>query len=224
MALISKLTAIGDAIRAKTGGTEKMTLDQMATEIEGIQTGGTDENFIKLVTRPLRATEITLPQEVTSIGRYAFYSASYVTSVNMPNVTYISPYAFYGCDDLALTSLPSGVTYLGENAFRGCTSLALLTLPDALTGICKYAFSGCKKLAITSIPSGVNYIEDSAFQTCTGLTSITFKGTPTSTINSYAFSSCTNLKTINVPWAEGEVANAPWGATNATINYNYTGE
>jgi hypothetical protein len=27
-----------------------------------------------------------------------------------------------------------------------------------------------------------------------------------------------------VPWAEGAVANAPWGATNATINYNYTGE
>ena len=34
---------------------------------------------------------------------------------------------------------------------------------------------------------------------------------------------CTNLTTINVPWAEGAVAGAPWGATNATINYNYTG-
>lgn len=35
-----------------------------------------------------------------------------------------------------------------------------------------------------------------------------------------AFEGCTNLTTINVPWAEGAVANAPWGATNATINYN----
>ena len=40
MALTEKLTAIGDAIRAKTGGSEKLTLDQMPTEIEGIQTGG----------------------------------------------------------------------------------------------------------------------------------------------------------------------------------------
>lgn len=43
------------------------------------------------------------------------------------------------------------------------------------------------------------------------------------TIATDAFEGCTNLTAINVPWAEGAVANAPWGATNATINYNYTG-
>ena len=36
-----------------------------------------------------------------------------------------------------------------------------------------------------------------------------------------AFIGCDNLTTINVPWSEGAVENAPWGATNATINYNY---
>jgi hypothetical protein len=61
-----------------------------------------------------------------------------------------------------------------------------------------------------------------AFYKDTGLTDITFKGTPMS-IDSNAFASCSNLLTINVPWAEGEVSGAPWGATNATINYNYTG-
>lgn len=40
MALTDKLTAIGDAIREKTGGTELMTLDAMPTEIASIQTGG----------------------------------------------------------------------------------------------------------------------------------------------------------------------------------------
>lgn len=40
MSVASKLTAIADAIRAKTGGTTEMTLDQMATAISGIQTGG----------------------------------------------------------------------------------------------------------------------------------------------------------------------------------------
>ena len=42
MALTDKLTAIADAIRGKTGGTEEMTLDQMATEINGIEAGGGD--------------------------------------------------------------------------------------------------------------------------------------------------------------------------------------
>lgn len=37
-----------------------------------------------------------------------------------------------------------------------------------------------------------------------------------------AFEGCTNLTAINVPWAEGAVANAPWGATNAAVSYNYT--
>ena len=40
MALTDKLTAIADAIRGKTGGTEALTLDQMPTEIAGIETGG----------------------------------------------------------------------------------------------------------------------------------------------------------------------------------------
>lgn len=40
MALIDKLNAIGDAIRAKTGKTDKLTLDQMPLEIESITGGG----------------------------------------------------------------------------------------------------------------------------------------------------------------------------------------
>ena len=40
MALTEKLSAIGDAIRAKTGGTELLTLDEMPDEIAAIQTGG----------------------------------------------------------------------------------------------------------------------------------------------------------------------------------------
>lgn len=40
MALIDKLTAIGNAIREKTGKEELLTLDAMPEEIKGIETGG----------------------------------------------------------------------------------------------------------------------------------------------------------------------------------------
>ena len=40
MALIDKLTAIADAARAKTGGTELLTLDEIAAAIGGISGGG----------------------------------------------------------------------------------------------------------------------------------------------------------------------------------------
>lgn len=41
MALTDKLTAIANALRAKTGGTGKLTLDQIATGISGLNTSGT---------------------------------------------------------------------------------------------------------------------------------------------------------------------------------------
>lgn len=134
----------------------------------------------------------------------------------------IRAYLFYNCTNLALISLPSGITSIGERAFYYCRNLALTSLPSGITSIGDQAFDSCRNLALTSLPSGITSIGDYAFDLCTSLTSLTFEGTPTS-IASYAFRGCTNLTVINVPWAEGAVANAPWGATNATINYGYTG-
>ena len=93
-------------------------------------------------------------------------------------------------------------------------------LSENITSIGKYAFAKCTNLTLASLPKNITNIDAYAFNQCENLTTITFKGTPTS-IDSNAFSGCTNLTTINVPWSEGAVANAPWGANNATINYNY---
>ena len=119
-------------------------------------------------------------------------------------------------------TLPSDLTKIRDYMFYNCTSLALTSLPDGVTSIGSSAFSKCANLALTSLPSGLKNIGYRAFSYCSGLSTLTFKGTPSS-ISSSAFYSCAYLTTINVPWAEGAVANAPWGATNATINYNYTG-
>ena len=141
-----------------------------------------------------------LPDAVTKIGSYAFYNYTKLTSISLPN----------------------SITSIGDYAFYTCTNLVSISLPNSITSIDRSAFYMCTKLALTSLPSSITSIDIFAFSRCPGLTELTFKGTPT-TIDSRAFNSCTNLKTINVPWAEGAVKNAPWGATNATINYNYRG-
>lgn len=186
--------------------------------------GGSDdsggEDLVKQIIERT-ATEIK-DDTVETVGNEAFYSYTDLVGVDFPNLKSIGTRAFYNCYNLAITSLPSGVNSIGNNAFYGCSKLALTSLPSGLMSISATAFEGCSKLAITRIPSGVKTINNNAFKNCISLTSITFEGTPT-TITSVAFSNCTNLTTINVPWAEGAVANAPWGATNATINYNYTG-
>lgn len=61
MALTDKLTAIADAIRTKTGRTEKLTLAQMPTEIAGIQTGSAyPEKFYE--------TDFVMDESVTANG------------------------------------------------------------------------------------------------------------------------------------------------------------
>lgn len=47
MALTKKLSNIGDAIRAKTGKEDKLTLEQMVTEIAAIETGGSEPAVIE---------------------------------------------------------------------------------------------------------------------------------------------------------------------------------
>ena len=127
---------------------------------------------------------------------------------------------------LAVNELPpflDNITKIYSYTFAYCHNLALTSLPKHITQIGAYAFTECSSLALTSIPKNVDSIGFAAFRGCSNLTTLTFKGTP-SDIDDNAFEFCTNLTTINVPWAEGAVANAPWGATHATINYNYTGE
>ena len=181
------------------------------------------EDFVSIFV-PMKPSTISLGPELATIGDYMFaYCTDSLTLTELPDgVTSIGNYAFRNCTSLALTSLPDGVTSIGASAFEGCTSLALTSLPDGVTSIESYAFRSCTSLALTSLPDGVTSIGGSAFRNCASLTSITFKGTPT-TILASAFLSCTNLTDIYVPWVEGVVANAPWGATNATIHYGVTG-
>lgn len=246
MSVVGKLKAIADAIRVKTGSTEAMTMDEMAEAIAGIQTGGggtyTNEQIGALIDRSV--TAFAIPNGVTTIGAYAFHSCASLQTVTIPDgVTTIGTYAFYGCSSLQTAAIPDGVTSIGTNAFTGCTKITITQLPDSITSL--NGFNSVSGLAITKfpanlkriesyalvstgisvteIPAGVTYIGTACMQSCSKLTELTFLGTPTS-IAANAFGGSNNLTTINVPWAEGEVANAPWGATYATINYNYSGE
>lgn len=80
------------------------------------------------------------------------------------------------------------------------------------------SMAGLTALTSFTIPTNCVIIEDKAFNGDTSLTSVTFVGQPTS-IHPTAFQGCTALTDMYVPWAEGAVKGAPWGATSATIHY-----
>ena len=101
---------------------------------------------------------------VTSIGKEAFYFASGLTSVTIPNsVTSIGAGAFHGCSGLTSLTIPNSVTSIGSSAFSGCSGLTSITIPNSVTSIGGFAFSGCSGLTSITIPESVTSIGGGAF-------------------------------------------------------------
>ena len=92
-------------------------------------------------------TNITLGDDVTTIGEFAFRDCDSLTSVTIGNnVTTIGSFAFFSCTSLTSITIPDSVTSIGGSAFRDCDSLTSITIPDSVTSIGDYAFYGCAKL------------------------------------------------------------------------------
>ena len=114
-----------------------------------------------------------IPNSVTSIGSWAFYGCSDLTSITIPNsVTGIGKGAFCDCSGLTSVTIPNSVTSIGDDAFYGCSGLTSITIPNSVTSIGDYAFRDCSNLTSITIPNSVTGIGDYAFAFCSGLTSI----------------------------------------------------
>ena len=114
-------------------------------------------------------TSITIPDSVTSIGEYAFYYCTGLTSV------YITDLAAW-CGISFGNSEANPLNY-AHNLYLNGKLVTDLVIPDSVTSIGYEAFSGCTGLTSVTIPDSVTSIGKFAFYGCTGLTSITYQGT-----------------------------------------------
>lgn len=111
------------------------------------------------------------------------------------------------------------IKVIGNSAFRSFSKLESVTFPEGvLERIETSGFRACPSLKSIVIPESCYHLGESCFYVCSGLETVTIKG-KIRRFYSTAFAECENLKDIYVPWSEGEVSNAPWGAVNATIHY-----
>ena len=146
-----------------------------------------------------RVKSAVIADGVTSIGVYAFYDCTSLTSVTIPDsVTSIGGEAFFNCTSLTSVTIPNSVTSIGEYAFSDCSSLTSVTIPDSVTSIVNGAFAGCRSLTSVTIPDSVTSIGDGAFSYCESLTSVTIPDSVTS-IGGTAFNDCSSLTSVTIP-------------------------
>ena len=77
----------------------------------------------------------------------AFAPAGLTSYIIPNNVTSIGDFAFSNCTKLTSVTIPNGVTSIGNQAFGYCSGLTSVTIPDSVTSIGIFAFYLCSKLA-----------------------------------------------------------------------------
>ena len=95
-----------------------------------------------------KAGAYTIPNSVTNIGEYAFYSSRSLASVAIPDsVCDIGYGAFRLCSSLTNVMMAGGLTNIGGTAFADCTALANITVPNSVSNLGDYAFANCSGLS-----------------------------------------------------------------------------
>ena len=213
-ALDTKLTAIADAIRGKTGKTEEMTLDQMVTEIAGIQIGGGGDISAFLSLLDKSCTEINLPGVVTiglfgaSIDRLCTYNNNLLSACFPDLENLYSQYCFADCSNLQSLQLQKLSSELPNYMCENCSKLKEMRLPSLKSNSGSAQFRGCSSLELVEF-GAVGRL--GAFPR----------------VGSYMFTNCVSLKTLifrnpNQVWslfAQNAFDNTPFavGGTGGTV-------
>ena len=151
----------------------------------------------KVLLYDVETTSISIPETVTSIGKYTFYQCKSLTSLYISgSVTSIGSSAFEDCTGLTSVTLSKGLTSIGGSSFEGCKGLTSITIPSTVTSIALNAFKDCSKLNnITSEiqqPFAINENVFSTYSTATLKVPAGTKSAYQSTAGWYKFKNITD--------------------------------
>ena len=155
---------------------------------------------------PLGLTEYTIPDIVTSIGKYTFSGYTNITAIEIPDsVISIEEYAFYNYPaptNPMTISLGKGVTSIGAYALYGCwgelrinSKIIETDYSDYQSCPTYYGWLNGTNFSSIVIGEDVCSIGDYAFHSYNALSSVVIPESVKS-IGDYAFEYCDNLKIV----------------------------
>ena len=97
---------------------------------------------------------ITLPDDITEIGAWAFRKNDNLHAFRFPSrLERIGAEAFLGCTQLKEIHLPEGFKSVGKNTFYWCFRVTDMSLPSTLDTVDEQSLSLCDEFASVSYPS-----------------------------------------------------------------------
>lgn len=145
------LTAIADAVREKTGSTDKLTPAQMASAMSGIEGGDSTDTLVEYLCG--NYTDI-VDEKTTTLPAYIFGWSAVLTSYTGKNVTTLGSNCFRSNTSVTKIDFYKSITYISSALCYGASALtALILRGDTVTNLTvTNAFTN------TPIANGTGYI------------------------------------------------------------------
>lgn len=199
-----------NAINCKVfGGTYTVTESPFFANVHNLNIGNKVEALNDYIFCGNAITTLTIPENVKTLGQYAFADSRSLTEVNLPDtLKTIGNYAFKNCPKLTEFTIPKGVTYYSAGVLEKCANIETINFnavncdigtlmgSDAIRRS-PFSSSSLKSLKYFNIGEGVVDIPD---YLCSGLKyieQITLPSTVTD-IGEASFYECT-FETIELP-------------------------
>lgn len=145
-------------------------------------------------------SSLNLPASVYTIGDYAFYNVTELTSLNIEDGSMLENVGKYAFNGTAITSFAfdktSSLEEIGEYAFTG-TAITAILLPDSVVTVGDYAFYNCSEVAEFRLSERIEKIGDHAFAKLPLITAVSVKGNNT-VIGDGAFEDCIALASVEL--------------------------
>lgn len=177
------------------------------------RTADEQNNYKGVVLIPEQVTHGNTTYTVTAIADSAFYKAE-ATEVQIPNtVTSIGESAFAYDENLTSITLPTGLKAISKTMLAG-TGITSIAVPEGVSSVGYGAFQSCSALHTVMLPSTLTYIDAYGFNNCHSLVEIYCAASKPPTANGWAiFIGLENIDVIvpNESAVSAYGADAVWG-------------